>query len=176
MGLHIDLSVAKPELKIPEEASIKNWIATAVDIESTNRRTAEEKEISVRIVDDNEMSGLNKQFRQKTGTTNVLSFPCEMPADIPSPLLGDIIISATRVRLEAKEQSKDEQAHWAHLLVHGTLHLLGYDHINEEEAITMEHLETAILAELGFPNPYIGDEAITARNCEDSHPLQPPSL
>ena len=115
-------------------------------------------ELTIRLVDEEEGMHLNQTYRGNTGATNVLSFPFENLEDIPDefniPLLGDIVICAPVVRQEAKTQNKKETNHWAHLTVHGTLHLLGYDHIDDEDAQIMENLETGILSSLGFSDPY----------------------
>ena len=149
MKLHVDVQNASTET-VPTEEEIRKWIATAV----TGRATQEQVEVSVRLVDSDEMTKLNESFRGKTGTTNVLSFPANLPGELDIPLLGDIVICAPVVRAEAAQQGKSPSAHWAHMTVHGTLHLMGYDHINEEEAATMEALETAILGELNYRCPY----------------------
>ena len=126
--------------------------------EGPETRGKQAQELSIRLVNEEEGSNLNQTYRDKTGPTNVLSFPFQNPENLPPeqnlPLLGDIVICAPLVRQEALAQGKAEVNHWAHLTVHGTLHLLGYDHINDEEAQIMEQLETEILAELGFPDPY----------------------
>jgi len=133
----------------PEPPSIRHWIcATLGDLKP-------EAEISVRIVSAAESAELNLRYRGKEGPTNVLSFPADIPDFVESELLGDIVICATIVRKEATEQRKTLEAHWAHMLVHGTLHLLGYDHIKDNEAEAMEALETTILGELNFPPPYL---------------------
>jgi probable rRNA maturation factor len=111
-------------------------------------------EVSVRIVDTAEMTTLNQSWRGKAGATNVLSFPANLPAELPVALLGDIVICAPVVAAEAAQQHKAPDAHWAHMTIHGTLHLLGYDHIKEDEATLMEALESAILNELNYPCPY----------------------
>jgi probable rRNA maturation factor len=108
-------------------------------------------------VDVAEMSTLNRDYRNKTGPTNVLSFRSDLPPGLDLPLLGDIVICAPVVATEAAQQGKPRQAHWAHLTVHGTLHLLGYDHLEDLEAEEMEALETRILASLNYPCPYEGD-------------------
>jgi probable rRNA maturation factor len=100
------------------------------------------------------MSELNDRYRGKPEPTNVLSFPAALPDDLDLPLLGDIVICAPVVHAEAAQQGKNISAHWAHMTVHGTLHLLGYDHIDDAEAATMEALETAILDQLHYDNPY----------------------
>ncbi|HET6566237.1 MAG TPA: rRNA maturation RNase YbeY [Xanthomonadales bacterium] len=110
--------------------------------------------ITIRIVDEAESAELNRQYRQKTGATNVLSFPADLPDEVDLPLLGDLVICAPLVESEAGAQGKAVTAHWAHLVVHGTLHLLGYDHIEAAEAEEMESLEARLLQQLGFPDPY----------------------
>jgi len=143
----IDVDNASGE-EAPEPPSIRHWICAALgDLKP-------EAEISVRIVSAAESAELNLRYRGKEGPTNVLSFPADIPDFVESKLLGDIVICAAIVRKEATEQHKALKAHWAHMLVHGTLHLLGYDHIKESEAETMEALETTILGELKFPPPY----------------------
>ena len=111
-------------------------------------------ELVVRIVDEAESQDLNQQYRGKTKPTNVLSFPFEAPPGFPCNHLGDLVICAPVVEREAREQGKSPEAHWAHMLVHGVLHLLGHDHQNDAEADEMEGLEVRILARLGFPDPY----------------------
>lgn len=144
----IDVDNASGE-EAPEPPSIRHWIcAVLVDLKP-------EAEISVRIVSAAESAELNLHYRGKEGPTNVLSFPADIPDFVESPLLGDIVICAPIVRKEAKEQRKTLEAHWAHMLVHGTLHLLGYDHIEDHEAEAMEALETTILGKLNFPPPYL---------------------
>lgn len=139
---------------VPDEAELRRWISAALD----GQREAD-TEISLRLVDDAEMSQLNQTWRGKRGPTNVLSFPCELPAGLDLPMLGDIVICAPVVQREAAEQGKPLQAHWAHMLVHGTLHLLGFDHIDDTDAEIMEALESRILGTLNYPCPYRGDFA-----------------
>jgi probable rRNA maturation factor len=152
VNLHVDIQAASNE-PAPEESDIRRWIAAALDGQSTR----DEVEITVRLVDAAEMSTLNESYRGKPGPTNVLSFPADLPGELALPLLGDIVICAPVVRAEAAEQGKHPEAHWAHMTIHGTLHLLGYDHLEEEEAATMEALESAILTGLNYRCPY-GDE------------------
>jgi probable rRNA maturation factor len=116
--------------------------------------TREQVEISVRLVGDAEMTRLNETYRGKKGATNVLSFPADLPPELELPLLGDIVICAPVVAAEAEQQGKSASAHWAHMIIHGTLHLLGYDHIEEDDANTMEALESAILGQLNYSCPY----------------------
>lgn len=114
----------------------------------------ERAELVVRIVDREESRQLNRDYRGQDKPTNVLSFPFEAPEVVESDLLGDLVICAPVVAEEAAAQGIPLEAHWAHLLVHGVLHLLGFDHTNEQEADVMEGLEVEILAPLGFPDPY----------------------
>ena len=149
MNLHVDIQSASSE-PVPEEEDLRSWIAAALD-QLSRRQPAQ---LSVRLVDRDEMAHLNHTYRGKAGPTNVLSFPAELPDEVNLPLLGDIVICAPVVRAEAAEQGKDTTAHWAHMTVHGTLHLLGYDHIEEDDAAAMEALETDILTGLGYDCPY----------------------
>jgi len=111
-------------------------------------------ELLIRIVDEAESAALNRDYRHREGPTNVLSFPFLAPPPVQSPLIGDLVICAPLVAREAAEQGKTLQAHWAHLVVHGVLHLLGHDHLNEPDAEAMEALERRILASLNYPDPY----------------------
>jgi probable rRNA maturation factor len=149
MSLTVDIQCASGE-PVPSEDDLRRWIAAAL----ASRTTRDDTEISVRLVDIPEMAGLNRAYRGKPGPTNVLSFPADLPAELALPLLGDIVICAPVVREEAQSQHKALAAHWAHMAVHGTLHLLGYDHIEERDALAMEALESAILADLSYPCPY----------------------
>ena len=149
MSLHLALQRAS-KAPMPEERQLHDWIAATL----LGQGHPGDDEITVRVVDEAEMSSLNQTYRGKPGPTNVLSFPSELPPELDLPLLGDIVICAPVVRREAVQQGKRESAHWAHMTVHGTLHLLGYDHVADGEAARMEALETTILAGLGYPCPY----------------------
>ena len=109
---------------------------------------------SMQVATSEEIQQLNKQYRDKDKATNVLSFPMQSPEEVGVSLLGDIVLCAAVINSEAKQQSKAENAHWAHMVVHGMLHLQGFDHIRNEEAEEMEQLEIKILKQLGFDNPY----------------------
>jgi probable rRNA maturation factor len=110
--------------------------------------------IVIRIVDKTESQQLNKTYRQIDKSTNVLSFPFETPEYLPAEHLGDLVICADIVNQEASQQTKSFEAHWAHIVVHGMLHLQGLDHQNDKEAVIMESLENEILTRLGYPDPY----------------------
>lgn len=135
---------------IPAAASFRLWVAAA--LRGAKRRRA--TELSIRIVDAEEGRALNRDYRGKDYATNVLSFEAELPPGLKLPLIGDMVICAPVVAREAAEQGKRARDHWAHLTVHGTLHLLGHDHIVDAEAEAMEALETRILATLGIADPY----------------------
>ena len=153
MELYVDLQIAtEDEQALPVLADIEQWVTAAIKAGSDVVR--EEAELTVRFVDSDESQQLNNDYRGKDKSTNVLSFPFQNPPGITLPLLGDLVICKAVVEREAIEQNKQLNAHWAHMLIHGTLHLLGYDHIIEEEAIEMETLETKLLVNLGFPAPY----------------------
>jgi probable rRNA maturation factor len=122
-------------------------------LKGARRRKA--TEVAIRIVDADEGRALNLQYRGRDYATNVLSFPADLPPGLNLPLIGDLVICAPVVAREAAEQGKKPADHWAHLTIHGTLHLLGYDHIEEAEAEAMEGLETRVLAGLGIADPYL---------------------
>jgi probable rRNA maturation factor len=133
----------------PDQKQIQLWVDTA--LEDLN----EDTEIVVRIVDEQESTYLNEQYRQKSGPTNILSFPVDVPEDLELSLLGDLVICATVLEKEALAQNKALIDHWAHIIIHGALHLVGYDHIEDDEAETMENKEITILSKLNIKNPYI---------------------
>ncbi len=149
MKVLVDIQRASRE-PLPTGKDIRKWIGAAL----AGRTSRQRVEVSVRLVDEDEMALLNKNYRGKEGTTNVLSFPALLPTGLDIPLLGDIVICAPVVGVEAAQQDKSQSAHWAHMAVHGTLHLLGYDHIEEEDAKIMEALESTILVDLSYPCPY----------------------
>ncbi|HOY24289.1 MAG TPA: rRNA maturation RNase YbeY [Cellvibrio sp.] len=150
MPYQIDVEVNSSSTKIPSIENIEIWIRAALQSDELNQA-----EVSVYIVDEAESQELNAQYRGKDKPTNVLSFPADIPDEVGVPLLGDLVICAPVVEREAQEQGKTLDAHWAHMLVHGTLHLLGYDHVEDDEADVMEALETRLITQLNFPAPYI---------------------
>ena len=151
--LDVVINYAVPRAGVPAAVSFRKWVAAA--LESRIR----EADLAIRIVGTKEGRALNHHYRGKDYATNVLSFPAELPEGLPKgvkmPLLGDLVICAPVVAREAKEQKKALAAHYAHLTVHGVLHLLGWDHENEADAICMEQLEREILAGLGIEDPYV---------------------
>jgi len=155
--LDIDLQVATTCSNLPSLEQFSLWVAQA--LQGAQYEVPEDMvtEMTLRLVDEAESQELNHSYRDKDKPTNVLSFPFEMPEGIPLALLGDLVICAPVVEREAAEQNKTVAAHWAHLVIHGTLHLLGYDHIEEQEAVVMEALEVQILASLGIADPYAID-------------------
>jgi len=132
----------------PDRQQIQLWVDTALDDYD------HDTEIVVRIVGVEESAELNEQYRHKSGPTNILSFPVDLPEGIELDLLGDLVICAPVVEKEALKQDKPLAHHWAHIIVHGVLHLLGYDHIDDDEAELMENKEIAILNKLHINNPY----------------------
>jgi len=133
----------------PGDEDFRRWCELAL------RQRSADSELTIRLVDEAEGRELNHTWRQKDYATNVLSFPADVPDELLDiPLLGDLVICVPVVAREAVEQGKPLEAHWAHLVIHGCLHLLGYDHIDDAEADEMEALERQLLAELGHPDPY----------------------
>ncbi|HKM15552.1 MAG TPA: rRNA maturation RNase YbeY [Marinospirillum sp.] len=153
LWLDVQLATEQPELCPPEE-QLFTWCCLALQLSSPKA-----PEVTIRIVDNPESQQLNNDYRGKNQPTNVLSFPFESPIDLPAEaelsLLGDLVICLPKVIKEAAEQQKPVLSHWAHLVIHGMLHLQGYDHETEPEAELMENLEIALLAKLGINNPYI---------------------
>jgi probable rRNA maturation factor len=148
MTLRVDVQVAGPRGGLPEVGRLRHWARSAL----VGRRS--DAELSIRIVDAAESRALNRRYRGKDKPTNVLAFPAELPPELGLPLLGDLVICREVVEAEAAAQAKPLDAHWAHMVVHGTLHLMGYDHGTADEAAAMETLEAEILADLGWPDPY----------------------
>ena len=147
MRAEIEIQRASTTTDLPGDSDFQRWASAALlDIEKTS--------VVIRLVDPDESRQLNNDYRGVDKPTNVLSFPFEAPAEIADEFLGDMIICAPVVEQEARQQNKPLQAHWAHMVTHGLLHLQGYDHQNDQQAEEMERLEVEILATLGFPDPY----------------------
>ena len=153
MNLRVEVQRADPDISAPDDDFVRTWIAEALAAVGHTQ----DVDVSVRIVGAEEMRVLNRDYRGQDKPTNVLSFPAGpvagLPAAEPVPI-GDIVICADVVGAEAAAQSKRAQDHWAHLIVHGTLHLLGFDHIENDQAAAMEALETRALAARDIPDPY----------------------
>ena len=155
--LDVSVGYALPRAGLPSAVSFRKWVAAALE------GRIREADLAIRVVDAREGRALNRHYRGKDHATNVLSFPADaaegvkLPKGVKMPLLGDLVICAPVVAREAKEQGKALNDHYAHLTVHGALHLLGWDHEDEREAECMEQLERGILAGLGIADPYRDD-------------------
>jgi len=149
--LTVDIQEVFTAPEIPDPALFRAW-AQAAWLQK------QPSEVTIRIVGTDESQTLNHQYRGKDKPTNVLSFPFEAPPGITMPLAGDLVICAPVVEKEAEDQHKEPVAHWAHMVVHGMLHLQGYDHIEDQDAEVMEALEIRLLKQLGFANPYEAEE------------------
>lgn len=139
---------------LPSDCELQLWVEKALidDYHS-------DAEVLIRIVDRQEITDLNEQYRHKVGATNILSFPFATPEGLAKlDLLGDLIVCAEVLEQEAKKQKKTLKDHWAHIIIHGTLHLIGYDHIDESDAMVMEKKEINILQQLSIANPYLEKE------------------
>jgi probable rRNA maturation factor len=146
--LDVSVNYAVPRTGVPAATSFRKWVAAAL------RGRIREADLAIRVVGTKEGRSLNRHYRGKDYATNVLSFPADLPEGVKLPLLGDLVLCAPVVAREAREQKKPVAAHFAHLTVHGALHLLGWNHEDEREAECMEQLEREILAELGIGDPY----------------------
>ncbi|MGS2717258.1 rRNA maturation RNase YbeY [Eionea flava] len=155
------LSSSSPApFSLPSDEQLNVWVnhtlshPHVINDVVVSQPSLQQAELSIRLVDHDESRTLNRDYRQKDKPTNVLSFPADLPDIVDLPLLGDLIICVPVVQQEAIDQHKAADDHWAHMVIHGTLHLLGYDHIEEPDAILMESIETDILSTLGIACPY----------------------
>ncbi|GAA5186112.1 rRNA maturation RNase YbeY [Ferrimonas gelatinilytica] len=148
MSNDLDLQIAVEDANLPTHDQFQAWVDAAL------AGQAGEHELTIRVCDAAESQQLNRDYRGKDKPTNVLSFPFEAPPGIELPLLGDLVICAEVVAQEAAEQEKSLMDHWAHMVIHGCLHLIGYDHIEDQDAEEMEALEQQLLAQLGIADPY----------------------
>ena len=154
--MNVDVQVASDAAGIPTSDDIREWIERTVAAADPDR----DADVSVRIVDEQEMRALNRDYREQDKPTNVLAFPAGDTGFVPPgemPLLGDIVVFAAVGAREAGVQGKPPGPHWSHMLVHGTLHLLGHDHVTDPQAQAMEALERQILDSLGIADPYAGN-------------------
>ncbi|MFQ5468803.1 MAG: rRNA maturation RNase YbeY [Gammaproteobacteria bacterium] len=152
MSIIVDFQLAAEQLDeglIPDSDQVDTWVSQVIAFEDLHSA-----QVTVRVTNENEMTALNETYRRKQGVTNVLAFPFEQPELMDPPFLGDIVICAPVVNEEAREQNKSAASHWAHMVVHGLFHLLGYDHQNEKDALIMEARETEMMGRLGYPDPY----------------------
>lgn len=147
-ALTIELQRVSQADNIPSESDFYRWVSAAL----VDRR--DNAEVVIRVVDETESAQLNKTYRNKSGATNVLSFPFEAPDHVKLELLGDLVLCAPVIAKESVQQHKTAESHWAHITVHGVLHLLGYDHLASDQAEVMEALETEILTAMGYRAPY----------------------
>lgn len=144
--MQLEIQDVSDEPDVPSDVKFHEWVGAVLQ--------GREVELVIRVVGEDEGAEFNGTYRNKLGPTNVLSFPFEAPPGVETEILGDLVICAPVVVREAIQQGKTQESHWAHLVVHGVLHLLGYDHLNVEDAEEMEAREVIILQDLGFPNPY----------------------
>jgi probable rRNA maturation factor len=161
LGADLTRSVASAA---PSIADFRKWVRATVP------QDAGDALVVIRIVSEDESAFLNRRYRRKRGSTNVLSFPAQLAPDVDDPLLGDLVICAPVVVREAREQGKIVRAHWAHMTVHGTLHLLGYDHVRKTDAAAMEALELRVMNKLGFPDPYSDQTNVTHNGRRRTNP------
>ncbi|MEQ6915938.1 rRNA maturation RNase YbeY [Halomonas aquatica] len=147
----VDRQVGLEAEDLPTQADLEAWVDAILSRQADEHR----QELTIRFVDAEESQVLNRDYRGRDRPTNVLSFPFESPPEVDLPLLGDLVICHPVVVREACEQDKSRHAHYAHMVVHGTLHLLGHDHLEDTEAEAMESLEREILASLGIADPYL---------------------
>jgi len=163
MPVSIEMSVSETldsQEDIPDAAFVQQWADKAC--------LCEDKVVtSVQVVSNDEMRELNNTWRGKDRPTNVLSFPMQSPDELDLKILGDLALCAGVINTEARQQHKSAQAHWAHMVVHGMLHLQGYDHIDGAQADEMEALEVNILNQLGFDNPYLENELQELVRCNE---------
>lgn len=145
----LDIQRIVDSADMPSDAELQQWIELALQDYSADA------EVVIRIVDSEEITQLNQQYRQKQGATNILSFPLDLPEGVEGiDLLGDLVVCASVLEEEAQQQNKKLKNHWAHIIIHGILHLLGYDHIEEMDANEMEAKEILMLQKLHINNPY----------------------
>lgn len=149
MAITIELSVSNDvnESQLPSEENFQHWAQASYAGD-------DEVVASLQVVSSDEMKNLNRDYRGKDTPTNVLSFPMELPEEVGINILGDLVLCDEVIEAEAKQQAKTSEAHWAHMIVHGMLHLQGYDHIEDDEAEVMEAKEIKIMKSLGFEDPY----------------------
>lgn len=158
MTVELELQIATNAKTLPHPSQFKEWVGVVFSNKLLTSKDVSNLELTIRIVDEQEIIDLNGLYRHKNELTNVLSFseciPDQLEKELNYNVLGDIVICASVVEREAKKQNKELLSHWAHMVVHGILHLLGYDHENSQEANEMENIEINLMKQLGFTSPY----------------------
>ena len=145
---HLDIQIESQATQLPNRQQFQTWADLVLDNPSVY------SSLVIRIIDESEMTEFNQKYRHKQGSTNILSFPFDPPSEIANDYLGDLLVCAPVVEREALAQHKKLEHHWAHIIIHGLLHLLGYDHIDDQEAKKMEQLEINLLKKITIKNPY----------------------
>ncbi len=148
MNSELEIQIASKEKHLPSEGALRQWAQIALEQDGADAG------VVIRIVDEEESRRLNDKYRDRDKPTNVLSFPFEAPPGVPVNHIGDLVVCAPLVSAQAIAQGKPLEHHWAHMIVHGILHLRGYDHMTEEDAERMESLERNLLQSMGIPDPY----------------------
>ena len=152
--MDVTIHVDRDQADAPDDESFRMWVMSALTGDHSNRLVGNSAELSIQLVNSDQMTDFNTRYRDKHTDTNVLSFPVDADLQHRTGLLGDLILCDEVINREAAEQTKPREHHWAHITIHGVLHLLGYDHIDEDEAEIMETLEIQKLNGLAIPNPY----------------------
>ncbi len=154
MTISADIQVASSSTDIPSESDIEEWIRETLSESGRDRA-----ELTIRIVDETEIADLNSRYRRRNSTTDVLAFPHNLPPELETDLIGDVVVCASIINQQAAHYRADPRAHWARIIAHGILHLLGYDHAQPETALEMEAVEGAILNRLGLYHPDLHERA-----------------
>ena len=152
--MDVTVHVDRNQADAPDDESFRIWVMSALSGDHSNRPIGDNAELSIQLVNSDQMTDFNARYRDKRADTNVLSFPVDADLQLRTGLLGDLVLCDEVINREAAEQAKPSEHHWAHITIHGVLHLLGYDHIDESDAEIMEALEIQKLDGLAIPNPY----------------------
>ena len=152
--MDVTVHVDRNQADAPDDESFRIWVMSALSGDHSNRPIGDNAELSIQLVNSDQMTDFNARYRDKRADTNVLSFPVDADLQHRTGLLGDLVLCDEVINREAAEQAKPSEHHWAHITIHGVLHLLGYDHIDESDAEIMETLEIQKLDGLAIPNPY----------------------
>ena len=152
--MDVTTHVDRNQADAPDDESFRIWVMCALSGDHSNRPIGDNAELSIHLVTSDQMTEFNTRYRDKQADTNALSFPVDADLQHRTGLLGDLILCDEVINREAAEQAKSREHHWAHITIHGVLHLLGYDHIDESDAEMMEAIEIQKLDGLAIPNPY----------------------